>query len=85
MEDAITANIARKRLEAIIEGCVTGDMSPDEIHRVILEVLYQADIPLPPVADGPCVRCESWQFAYSPQGWQTLREERCPSCGLHRW
>ena len=85
MEDAITVNVARERLAAVIDGCLTGDMSPDEIHQVILEVLYQADIPLPPVADGPCVHCGIWQYAYSPQGWQTLKEERCPSCGLHRY
>lgn len=85
MEDAITVDVARERLAATIDGCLTGDISPNEIHQVILEVLYQADIPLPAVADGPCIHCGAWQFAHTPQGWANLMHERCPSCGRHRW
>ena len=83
MADATTVDIARERLEAAIDGCLIGDMAPAEIHQVILDVLYQADIPLPPMAYGPCIDCGAWLFAHTPQGWETLKQERCPGGGSH--
>lgn len=85
MADAITIDNAKAHLEAVIDGCLTADMEPAEIHELILNVLYEADIPLPAVADGPCVHCGAWTFAHTPEGWANLVQERCHRCGLHRW
>ena len=77
--------IARQHLAAAIDGCLTGDLPADEIHELVLDALYQADIPMPPVADGPCVHCGAFLLAYAANGWSNLVEEPCRRCGLHRW
>ena len=82
MQDLI---IARAHLAAAIDHCLTQNLEPATIHELVLDVLYHADIPLPAVADGPCVHCGAWTFAHTPEGWATLAQERCHQCGLHRW
>ena len=76
---------ARKHLAEAIDGCLTADVAPATIHELFLEALYQADIPLPPVADGPCVHCGAFLFAYTASGWSNLAEEPCHRCGVYRW
>ena len=94
MEDVITESgglsgppieIARKHLAEAIDGCLTADVAPTTIHELFVVALYRADIPLPPVADGPCVHCGAYLFAYTPNGWSNLVEEPCHRCGLYRW
>lgn len=77
--------IARKHLEVAIDGCLTADVAPPTIHELFLDALYQADIPLPPVADGPCIHCGAFLFAYTADGWTNLAEEPCHRCGHYRW
>ena len=77
--------IARQHLAEAIDGCLTADLPADEIHELVLDALYQADIPMPPVADGPCVHCGAFLFAYTADGWSNLVEEPCRRCGLYRW
>ena len=78
-------DIARKHLAVAIDGCLTADVAPEAIHELFLDALYQADIPLPPVADGPCVHCGAFLFAYTAEGWSNLVEEPCRRCGRYRW
>ena len=77
-------NIARRHLAAAIDGCLTADVEPATIHELFLNALYQADIPLPPVAVGPCIHCDAFLFAYTADGWANLVEEPCHRCGLYR-
>ena len=78
-------DIARQHLTAAIDGCLTADVDPTTIHELFLNALYQADIPLPPVADGPCIHCGAFLFAYTVDGWSNLVEEPCHRCGHYRW
>ncbi|MXZ90990.1 MAG: hypothetical protein F4W95_00010 [Chloroflexi bacterium] len=68
-----------------IDVCLTADLPADAIHELVLDALYQADIPMPPVADGSCVHSGAFLFAYTADGWSNLVEEPCRRCGLHPW
>ena len=77
--------IARNHLAVAIDVCLTADVAPTTIHQLFLVALYQADIPLPPVADGPCIHCGEFLFAHTADGWSNLVEEPCHRCGHYRW
>ena len=84
MEDAITVNIARKRLAAVIDGCLTGDMSRTRSTRSSWRSCTR---PTSAASGGVRALRPLRKLAIRPQppGMETLMEERCPSCGQYGW